>query len=524
MQVSVIIFTLFIFIGDKLLLPCFYFYSSCSKCLPSIKSRGKSRIPRIPLAALVNGYFKGPVPNCITQLNHIERSMINPYSTQTTVIIAGGKFHSKIGATFNLVNDIARTASLMPVYPTISSIAILRHVGVSQTKDYHYRPKLVRDALSWLYKNNPVFKDIKLDDTFMNSESLDLVEIDTFSLSKDENDALSGGNDIENNTSSNSGGRGEGIVLLTNHNDEITSHESQLLNALNGIDGVPVLVRESTNKFVNAYYNNEMFWEKTNVPIFPFGKGGPSDKHPYGSLTMAQFHRHSLMQGPNDRRRCQSFPLYIFLAYETEMKRKVGSVAVQASNLCVSAANPNGVITTEDIDDVREYLVRGLTQANLDATTSSLEQEKKIKKLMSLMMPFSKPLDGTPIMLAYERKKLLCLLNAPAVTTEGQWRWFLTFAMADLYDMKLFDILDGMRIASSEDDLRFRDLQWTKSRRLEELRNHPALAARIFAIKQQCIFDYLIGGSARPFNAIIDVWRRVEFQSRGSPHSHNIVS
>jgi len=65
--------------------------------------------------------------------------------------------------------------------------------------------------------------------------------------------------------------------------------------------------------------------------------------------------------------------------------------------------------------------------------------------------------------------------------------------------------------------------QLTKSKRLEYLRLYPGIAARHFHIKQECLWECVINGKHQPLGDIVDSWRRIEFQLRGTPHSHNIV-
>lgn len=45
---------------------------------------------------------------------------------------------------------------------------------------------------------------------------------------------------------------------------------------------------------------------------------------------------------------------------------------------------------------------------------------------------------------------------------------------------------------------------------MDLLRGHPALAARLFDIKQDCLWQYIILGEAKPFGTVTDYWRRVE--------------
>lgn len=46
--------------------------------------------------------------------------------------------------------------------------------------------------------------------------------------------------------------------------------------------------------------------------------------------------------------------------------------------------------------------------------------------------------------------------------------------------------------------------------RIDLLRSHPALVARLFEFKQDCIWKYLVMGEAKPFGEVTDYWRRVE--------------
>ena len=45
----------------------------------------------------------------------------------------------------------------------------------------------------------------------------------------------------------------------------------------------------------------------------------------------------------------------------------------------------------------------------------------------------------------------------------------------------------------------------------------------MFDLKQSCIWDCIINGKHQPLGKIIDTWRRIEFQLRGTPHSHGMA-
>ena len=63
-----------------------------------------------------------------------------------------------------------------------------------------------------------------------------------------------------------------------------------------------------------------------------------------------------------------------------------------------------------------------------------------IKKLIARLVPYSKHLQGTKMGIRFEKKCLTALIPSPVVNAEGYWRWFITFAPADLYEKSLFEI------------------------------------------------------------------------------------
>ena len=41
----------------------------------------------------------------------------------------------------------------------------------------------------------------------------------------------------------------------------------------------------------------------------------------------------------------------------------------------------------------------------------------------------------------YEKKKLMAMIPSPIIEKIGHWRYFITFAPADLYENRLFEIV-----------------------------------------------------------------------------------
>jgi hypothetical protein len=125
---------------------------------------------QLPLDALINGMFPGHNPLELADLNTIEQSMIAQYSSITKVSLHGGKNYTMNGAlSYTIVNDVTSIASKLPRMPTLESIAILRHSSGSKTKDYRYRPYLVKRALLWLQRNNHLYENITLEWPFVHN-------------------------------------------------------------------------------------------------------------------------------------------------------------------------------------------------------------------------------------------------------------------------------------------------------------------------------------------------------------------
>jgi hypothetical protein len=64
----------------------------------------------------------------------------------------------------------------------------------------------------------------------------------------------------------------------------------------------------------------------------------------------------------------------------------------------------------------------------------------------------------------------------------------------------------------------------TRKDRAVLLRYHPLLSARLHVAQQTVFWKYIVQGKAQPFGIVKDYWRRVEFQERGTPHSHNLIN
>jgi hypothetical protein len=301
--------------------------------------------------------------------------------------------------------------------------------------------------------------------------------------------------------------------------------------------------------------------------LYPFGRGGPSDfLFKIGSTS--KYHRHVLRRGGGkDGRRFQNHTGSIFATYTYEIKRRIGGLAYAATKKttgissdsvegeqtndeqppskevveslieCLQAVNESEEIDVEKIlqrihdESAAADVARDMNNSNSEANMFNLSepshpstraaiQEReanKIRSLLNRLVPYAKQAPGTPMHINYERKNMHAMVTSPVITNDSVWRWFVTFAFADLQESRLFEvILDNTQHVDSTPDKR----NWEerlhavtaldKKTRRKMLRSHPALVARLFDSKQECIWAYILAGFDAPLGVLVDFMRRVE--------------
>jgi hypothetical protein len=271
--------------------------------------------------------------------------------------------------------------------------------------------------------------------------------------------------------------------------------------------------------------NPDFFWEKCFPLLFPYGRGGPSDP----SATKIEFHKfvkRVLEMGPICcERRFQNNSSFLFAAYTTEMRRKIGGVCARVANLKPNISNLNDtedVAAEDESEDFQDITVKDMTDVicylNEPTSCQSSSGGRNVQRVLRRLTPFSESLKGSPLHMAFERKNLYAIIQSPVILDESVWRYFVTFAPSETYSQRLFDIVINYIIInnpySEQDRLDLmnkkvlRDL--SKDERLKILCQHPALSARLFDLQQKAFWDCVMIGCHKPLGNITDYWRRTE--------------
>jgi hypothetical protein len=273
--------------------------------------------------------------------------------------------------------------------------------------------------------------------------------------------------------------------------------------------------------------HEDYFWEKCYPHLFPYGRGGPSDRRfSFGKIKIEEFFKRMLerggyIYGMKYGRRFQASPSFLFSAYVLDSRRRIASVSVVAAkegNISSKGEDDLETITVGDVKSIIRNAAVEILQEDPKAVETHLEQAKSeglgglsVKKLIERLVPFSPELRGSPIYFALERKKLLSMLTNPVVTSEGSWTWFCTFASPEVYESTLFEVAEDAFIDDTLTDIIKSNVRrMKKEERLTILKQSPALSARLFHYKQNSFWDLVLMGRHKPLGDISDWWRRVE--------------
>lgn len=144
--------------------------------------------------------------------------------------------------------------------------------------------------------------------------------------------------------------------------------------------------------------------------------------------------------------------------------------------------------------------------------------------MMDMLRPYCKAVPGTPMYIEQMRHNILAMVSNPLVRDYGVITWFNTLAPIDTHGPILYTQYirssRGISLNAAADAAMLLSLD----ERQIILRKYPALASRIFVLKNEAFFECIINGNAKPFGNVKDFFRRTEFQRGGSPHVHGMYS
>nr|XP_054593339.1 uncharacterized protein LOC129160189 [Nothobranchius furzeri] len=148
---------------------------------------------------------------------------------------------------------------------------------------------------------------------------------------------------------------------------------------------------------------------------------------------------------------------------------------------------------------------------NTNITSSMLGNTDFLKNVLNADMgyKFLKPIRGTPVFWQGVQKDLFAYVRQLGIPT-----WFASFSSADLRWPEFMEAF--MAIENIQGNIH--DMDWAQ--KCDLLKNNPVTAARMFDNRFRSFLKDVIMSPAQPIGKIIDYFYRVEFQQRGSCHTH----
>lgn len=152
----------------------------------------------------------------------------------------------------------------------------------------------------------------------------------------------------------------------------------------------------------------------------------------------------------------------------------------------------------------------------------------QVYRLLARVQPYIIAAPGTVPYFKKKAAELMAMLYSPAVTGNGVWRWFRTESQPDRYLSTIYDNAVTSTMPANLDvslvERRRLSDALTSSQRATILRDHPALSSRIHYLQQALMYEHVLCGKDKPLGTISDRFSRLEFQRRGSPHTHNLYA
>ncbi|XP_048256969.1 uncharacterized protein LOC125382713 [Haliotis rufescens] len=437
---------------------------------------------KMPGEAVVNNLELTPVPMQLQCLNELEQHLIalNIPFMKMMALPKGGQ-HGVHGPVVCVPSNIQKSTSMLPrsdIDDQMIRVKLKRKITYKGHYQYQFVNKAhVKNALEYLQTTNKWYSDVNFNTDWVNplpviDEEDEIIDSDTETLPEVEKDS--------SNTQ-------------TNENEESEKDHGLLMNTcLQPLDiGQEVMDQyfEKITCIAPAEENNpvRLLTDKSNeARSFPvlFPSGSPTfhdDREE--RITIARYLHTRLMNA--DSRFAQNTDYIFYAQYLSEIDQVMSNVSIAMRK---GSQSHGKNVTSENLTDS-------------DSLREILKCDEGYK--------FLKPIRGTPPYWQSAQKDLFAMIRQLGIPT-----WFCSFSSADMRWPEMIETI----LREAGDTRKATELDW--SEKCSILRKNPVTAARMFDQRFHCFLKEVIMSPAEPIGKIKDYFYRVEFQHRGSPHTH----
>jgi DNA replication protein DnaC/predicted peroxiredoxin len=444
------------------------------------------------------------VPPVIARMNVLEKQLIAlriPFM-KMAVLPQGGQKGVKGPVIMVNSNVEAVKTSLPRPLTQESQIVAVKLKRKLDFKGYvHYQlvdTVKIEEALTFLMKNNPLYKDIMHNDRWLDStEDVELKALlsNTQCVNDDQEMTNSQSSIIVQKHSSSDD---EEIVEDT---DDVNENEYERIR---GVENDSCLQPPDLRTEVQAHLTDKIFSiapAEGNAPIsvfqedmseakafptlFPNAKNTFDEPRPK-DLTRSKYFNCRLLSA--DTRFAKDTQYIFYAQYCVELTKLISGISI---------AMRKGHMFKKDGTKITAKML-----TNKDEVHEFLKADDAFEHMTALR--------GSPEYWNKTLSDLFAMIRQLGIPT-----WFCTFSAAEL--SRWPEVIETIEL-QNENVVDFSDLDWAT--KCESLRSNPVTAVRMFQERVANFMKTVINSPANPIGEVIDHFFRVEFQKRGAPHIH----
>uniref|UniRef100_UPI00358FEAD2 uncharacterized protein n=1 Tax=Myxine glutinosa TaxID=7769 RepID=UPI00358FEAD2 len=441
----------------------------------------------LPAEAVANNLHLEPIPEELQCLNSLEQHLTAlhiPFA-KLSGLPKGGQYGVH-GPVVCVPSNIEKSTNVLPRAESDDQIIRVKLKRRISYKGHHLYKFVnsahVKNALKFLVANNKWYSDVKFNKHWVNSLPNVVEENEDEINDMDRDDTLPDLTETE-------------ISENKTREPDLEDHGMYMDSCLQPVDiGQEVLDHHFDDILciAPAEGNNPvklLMDESNEAKSFPvlFPTGGPTyhdDRE--AKITIARYLHTRLMLA--DSRFAQNTDYIFYAQYLSEVYQVLSSVSIALRKSYLNAFAKGSKVTAQKLMD-------------RNTLADMLKCDAGYKYL--------KPIRGTPAFWQASQKDLFAMLRQL-----GKPTWFCSFSAGD---MRWTEIIEAI-LQEEGDPRNANDLDW--SEKCIILKRNPITAARMFDHMFRSFLKDFIMSQAKPIGKIKDYFYRIEFQQRGSPHTH----
>jgi len=501
----------------------------CTTC-----SRGLHR-KSLPKHALANRLYVGPVPDELGDLTMVEESMIARARAKSWIVKLQEQDTDSTSPTaqralkgHTIIHpqqpDKLKDVLPPPVDETLSFICVI-FVGSSKpTKEWLrdkakplvVRREKIRSALIWLKQNNPLYKDVEIDEGIL--ETLPVEDVLAYHVEHVESNEAqevlvsrydNGGIHADSSSSTNF----ESVVIA-----DVDAHTPLKQLRAAAVRHVktkakPFIQLGHGPKPVNEFFNVDLF-PMLYPTLFPYGCGGFEDCKRVKRISLKEHVKYLFSLSD---KRFQTHYSFLFTAFNILQRRSLllgSSLKVKKASFARFAKGFCSV-SSEAVEQVLERIEKG------EGITAHTDEERRALRLMKEVNLVTGKVPGSSAARVAMRNEIRAL-----TMTHGMPSFYVTINPADTHN-PIVKFLAGSDI--DVDKMLDNDVPkyWEQSRLIS---SNPAVGAKFFNTYLKAFIRTVLGYENDDVNVdggVLGVVKAhygcVEAQGRGSLHCHMLI-